>query len=69
MAAAGAVAVAVGGRRRAAVARAGAGLLLAGAMLERWSVFRAGFASARDPRSTIVSQRQRLEQQTAKATA
>ncbi|HET8980156.1 MAG TPA: NrfD/PsrC family molybdoenzyme membrane anchor subunit [Solirubrobacteraceae bacterium] len=60
-AACGAAAVAFGGRRRPAVARAGAGLLLAGAVLERWSVFRAGFASARDPKYTVGPQRARAD--------
>jgi formate-dependent nitrite reductase membrane component NrfD len=43
------------GSRRAAVT-AGA-LVTAGAVLARWSVFRAGFQSAADPRHTIASQR------------
>jgi len=44
-------------RRRPAAARAGAAMVLAGALLTRWSVFRAGFDSADDPRYTITSQR------------
>lgn len=43
-------------RARPAVARAAAALVLAGAALTRWSVFRAGFDSASDPRYTITSQ-------------
>jgi hypothetical protein len=31
-------------------------------MAMRWSVFRAGFQSARDPRYTVIPQRQRLEE-------
>jgi hypothetical protein len=44
-----------GGRRPAAVA--GGTLLLAGAVCERWSIFRAGFQSAADPRATVEPQR------------
>lgn len=43
--------------RRAA--QAGAGAVLAGGLLERWAVFRAGFASAADPRYTVGPQRER----------
>jgi formate-dependent nitrite reductase membrane component NrfD len=39
--------------------RAGALAVLAGGALERWVVFRAGFASAADPRYTVVPQRAR----------
>jgi formate-dependent nitrite reductase membrane component NrfD len=46
--------------RPAAVA-AGA-LLLTGALSVRWSVFKAGFASARDPRYVVAPQRQRVEE-------
>jgi hypothetical protein len=42
------------------VRRAGAGLLLAGAALERFAIFRAGFQSAEDPRYTVEPQRERL---------
>jgi hypothetical protein len=44
------------GRRRAG-AVAGGALILAGAVCERWSVFRAGFQSAADPRHTVGPQR------------
>jgi hypothetical protein len=47
------------GRRRAG-AVAGGALLLAGAVCERWSIFRAGFQSAGDPRYTVEPQRRRL---------
>jgi hypothetical protein len=33
--------------------------MLAGEAALRWSVFRAGFQSARDPRYTVIPQRQR----------
>jgi hypothetical protein len=39
--------------------RVGGALLLAGSALERWAVFRAGFASAADPRHTVIPQRER----------
>jgi hypothetical protein len=54
--AAGAVTTAAAGRSRAVAAAAGA-LVTAGAVCARWSVFRAGFQSAADPRHTIASQR------------
>ena len=34
--------------------------LLAGAVLERWAVFKAGFQSARDPQYTVAPQRERI---------
>jgi hypothetical protein len=57
--AAGAAAIAGLGRRRAG-AVAGGALLLAGALCERWSIFRAGFQSAADPKYTVDPQRARL---------
>lgn len=56
----GAAAVGLLGRRSRAAAVAGGGLLLAGAALKRWSIFEAGFRSARDPGYTVKSQRERL---------
>lgn len=50
-------ALACGAGRRVAAARAGAAMVMAGALLTRWSVFRAGFDSAADPAYTITSQR------------
>jgi formate-dependent nitrite reductase membrane component NrfD len=55
----GGITMALAGRRRSAAVTAGA-LLLAGSALLRWSVFKAGFASARDPRYTVEPQRERL---------
>jgi hypothetical protein len=52
---AGAGLVAFAGRRRAG-ALAGGALLVAGGVLERWMVFKAGFQSAQDPKYTILSQ-------------
>jgi hypothetical protein len=40
--------------------RTGAAAMLAGGLLERFAVFRAGFASANDPRYTVEPQRARL---------
>jgi hypothetical protein len=57
---AGAAVLAISGRRRAG-AVAGGALLLAGGACQRWAVFRAGFASARDPKYTVVPQRARLD--------
>lgn len=47
------------GRRDRGAAVAGSALVLTGGMLLRWAVFRAGFASAADPKYTIIPQRQR----------
>ncbi len=49
-----------GSRSRSAAAVAGT-LLLAGALSARWSVFKAGFASAADPRYVVDPQRQRAD--------
>ncbi|HEY0317329.1 MAG TPA: NrfD/PsrC family molybdoenzyme membrane anchor subunit [Solirubrobacterales bacterium] len=55
----GAVALALGGRRRD-VAAAGGAMLLAGSICKRLSVFRAGAASALDPSQTVRTQRERM---------
>jgi hypothetical protein len=57
---AGAAVVAGPGRRTRAAAVAGGALMLAGAACERWSVFRAGFQSAADPKYTVEPQRRRI---------
>jgi hypothetical protein len=57
MASGGAV-MALGGHRRAGAAVGGA-LLLAGALSERWAVYRAGPESARDPKYIVGPQRRR----------
>jgi hypothetical protein len=49
------------GRRSRAAAVAGGLATLGGAVCERWAVFRAGFASARDPKYTVKPQRERLD--------
>jgi hypothetical protein len=56
---AGALLMAVAGRRRAGAVGAGA-LLLAGSWSERFAVFHAGKASAADPRYTSLPQRARM---------
>jgi formate-dependent nitrite reductase membrane component NrfD len=61
----GAAVLAAGGRRSRLAAVAGGALVLAGEMAVRWSVFKAGFQSARDPKYTVVPQRERLDAQTA----
>jgi formate-dependent nitrite reductase membrane component NrfD len=48
------------GKRSRAAAVAGSALVLGGEMALRWSVFKAGFQSARDPRYTVIPQRERL---------
>jgi Polysulphide reductase, NrfD len=47
--------------RRPGVRRLAAGSLLAGALFERFSIFAAGDASARDPRHTVAPQRERVD--------
>jgi formate-dependent nitrite reductase membrane component NrfD len=56
----GAALLAVAGRRSRAASFAGSALVLAGGAALRWSVFKAGFQSARDPRYTVIPQRERL---------
>ena len=43
-----------------ALGAAGAALVLAGSMCERWAVYKAGFQSARDPRYIVEPQRAHL---------
>jgi hypothetical protein len=56
---AGALATFVGGRRDRRLAAAGGAATLAGSLLERFAVFRAGFQSARDPDYTVKPRRER----------
>lgn len=58
--AAGAALMALRGSRGRTSARTAGALLMAGSLLERWAVFRAGFASAADSRYTVGPQRERL---------
>jgi hypothetical protein len=57
--AAGGLVMAWRGRRRAGAA-AGATLMLAGALATRWSVYKAGFQSAADPKYVVEPQRARM---------
>ena len=61
----GGVVLGLAGRKRAGAVLGGA-LILAGGALGRWSVFKAGFASARDPKYTVIPQRARLEARSAR---
>jgi DMSO reductase anchor subunit len=56
----GAAVLAAAGSRRRAAAVAGGAMLLAGAVAERFSVFKAGFQSASDPKYTVEPQRRRV---------
>lgn len=49
------------GRRRRLATVAGGALILAGAALERWAIYKAGFQSARDPKYTVIPQRERRD--------
>jgi hypothetical protein len=51
------------GRRSRLAAAAGGALVLAGEAALRWSVFKAGFQSARDPKYTVGPQRERSSRQ------
>ena len=55
----GATLLALAGRRSRVASAAGGALVLAGELALRWSVFKAGFQSARDPKYTVLSQRER----------
>jgi polysulfide reductase-like protein len=57
----GAGALAGGGGRSRLAAVAGGALLAAGALAERFAIFRAGFQSAADPRYVVGPQRGRIE--------
>jgi formate-dependent nitrite reductase membrane component NrfD len=58
---AGALTIGAGAHRSRLVAVAGGAMVLAGALCERWSIFKAGFQSARDPRYTVALQRKRID--------
>ena len=59
---AGAAAAALG-RRSSLLRRTAGAALLAGSALTRFGIFKAGVASARDPKYTVVPQRERLERE------
>jgi len=54
-----------GGRGRRLVAAVSGAALLSASAATRWGVFHAGMASARDPKYTVVPQRQRLDERRA----
>jgi hypothetical protein len=56
----GALLIAGAARRSRTAAVAGGALVLAGALAERWSVFKSGFGSAGDPKYTVGPQRARI---------
>jgi hypothetical protein len=58
---AGGALIAARGSRSRSASLAGAALVGAGALSERWAIFRAGFQSARDPEQTVRPQRERIE--------
>ena len=68
LAVAGATLLGTKGRKRRAAAVVGGALVCAGELCLRWSVYKAGFQSARDPKYVVESQRQRIERQGTKAT-
>jgi Polysulphide reductase, NrfD len=59
--AAGVLTAAVAGRRSRVAAAAAGAALLAGSAMTRFTIFEAGLNSAKDPRYTVIPQRQRLE--------
>jgi hypothetical protein len=59
--ASGATLTATHGRRQRWAAVLGGALTLGGAAAKRWAIFKAGFQSARDPKYTVMPQRERLE--------
>ena len=58
----GAAVTAFAGHKKRMAAVAGGALVLAGAAFERWSIFKAGFLSAGDPKYTVMPQRERLRE-------
>lgn len=64
LSAVGALVAGLGGRNDRRLAVAGGAAVLAGSMLVRWSVFRAGSRSARLPEHTVKPQRERLAART-----
>lgn len=58
----GAAITALLGRKRRWAAVLGGALTLGGAAARRWSIFEAGFQSARDPKYTVKPQRERLNE-------
>jgi hypothetical protein len=69
LAAGGAAVLGLTGRSSRAGAVAGSALILAGEVALRWSVFKAGFQSARDPAYTVEPQRERADREGSKASS
>jgi formate-dependent nitrite reductase membrane component NrfD len=63
---AGATILARAGAKSRGAAIAGSALVLAGAVATRWSVFKAGFQSAEDPKYTVEPQRERVRKKEAR---
>ncbi|HVS86334.1 MAG TPA: NrfD/PsrC family molybdoenzyme membrane anchor subunit [Gaiellaceae bacterium] len=68
LAGAGAAVLATRGRRSRGAAALGGALVCAGELCLRWSVFKAGFQSARDPKYTVAPQRERARRRGTRAT-
>lgn len=68
LATAGAALLATRGKRSRGAAVLGGTLVCAGEVCLRWSVYKAGFQSAQDPKYVVESQRKRVEEQGTKAT-
>ena len=68
LAVAGAALLAKGGRKSRGAAVLGGAMVCAGELCLRWTVFKAGFQSARDPKYVVESQRRRIRHEGTKAT-
>ena len=68
LAGAGAALLATRGRKSRGAAVLGGALVCAGELCLRWSVYKAGFQSARDPKYTVKPQRERANRDGSKAT-
>jgi hypothetical protein len=68
LATAGALLLARRGRKSRRAAVLGGAMVCAGELCLRWTVFKAGFQSARDPKYVVESQRSRIEREGTKAT-
>jgi hypothetical protein len=64
----GALLLATRGRKSRAASVLGGAMVCAGEMCLRWSVYKAGFQSARDPKYTVKPQRERARREGTKAT-
>jgi formate-dependent nitrite reductase membrane component NrfD len=56
-----------GGRSQRVIAALSGAVLMAASATTRWGIFHAGMASARDPKYTVVPQRERLRERAAEA--